>query len=454
MRASTIAIISLLLLLGAAFLTMVLSVQADCVPGDYGTPGDDVINCTTSGAPDATEVFGETGNDSITIDTGVTVSNSVYGDAPGATPSGNDTIVNNGSVNGGLYGDASFADGSGNDTIVNNGQTSALIGDSFSGDGSGNDTLVNNGQTSNMYGDTVSGGSGSGSDTITNNGAVNFGIYGDSISGDSSGNDTITNNGSVTTIVGDSISGDSSGNDTITNNGTTTNIYGDNLSGGSSSGSDTITNNGVVVGDIDAGGGDDTVIIRGLSVVGDGINGGDGFDTLTFDLSSTNPAELQAIAQQIAAANPAGGTITIFGSTYNWLNFEQLTQILTVLQGNGYGAPLAVFCAVGGGIDVYIVVGNRGLLSLRLTPGQIRGGLEQAFATTSNVRIGLSTSAAFYVLSSGELQANTADNSYAFRFFYEPLCGPLPDVPAEPVITPEPVEELPANTIVNRPFSG
>jgi hypothetical protein len=454
-------LIATLLLAGLGLSTLL--VRATCVPSDTGTPGDDTITCDVANPP-VSGVVGGDGNDTITIGAGVVVTAVSGGTLFGAPETGNDIIVNDGTVLGPIVGDAGTSAGGGDDVIVNNGSSGDIEGDTSSGAGSGDDIIVNNGTANNVSGDTGFG-VGTGNDTIINNGTA-AGVFGDSADGGSSGNDTITNNGVIQSdifadgsggfadgndtvtnngyIVG-SIYGDGgltigTGSDTITNNGTVTNI-------GGAGGNDTITNNGIVNGDILAGDGNDTVIIQGgVAVVGDSINGGNDYDVLTFNLSSTNPAELEAAAAVIAAANPAGGTITINGITYTWLNFEELTQILNIVRLNGLADPLALFCAVTGGIDIYNVVGQQGFISLYVSPQQISNGVAHALSTGTDILIGSSSTAQVYALSSGELRVN-GPNGFSFLLVAS-RCGVLPaPQPFQQVVE----EEIESGVIINRP---
>ncbi|MFN8372458.1 MAG: hypothetical protein U0694_06230 [Anaerolineae bacterium] len=442
-----------------------LSVQAVCNPTDTGGAGNDTIDCNLANPP-ATTVSGGDGNDTIIIGSGVFVPGDVVGGNVAGPEAGNDTIVNDGTLSGDIYGDTASGDGSGSDVIINNGFVNDIEGDTQGGNGSGNDIIVNNGTVNySLDGDTGYG-TGSGNDIIVNNGTVGT-IFADSADGDSSGNDSVTNNGTVQyDLYGDGSAGNSDGNDVIVNNGyvagniyadgdfgtgtgsdivvnngTTTNIYG-------AGGNDTITNNGTVNGDISAGDGDDTVIIQaGAAVVGNSIDGGNNFDTLTFQLNSTDPAELEAAAAAIAAANPAGGTLTIGGVTYTWLNFEQLTQLLNILRINGLADPLALFCAAVDGIDVYAINGNQGYFALYVSQQQISNGVAHAQEIGADVLIGTAALARAYALPTGEVRI-THPSGFSFRLAAT-RCGALP----EPQPFTEIVQEVEEDTfvIINRP---
>ncbi|MFN8374219.1 MAG: hypothetical protein U0694_15240 [Anaerolineae bacterium] len=436
-----------LVLLIAAFLTMALSVSADCLPGDIGTAGDDAINCTASNQPGGTaDVQGMDGNDTIVIAPEVTAFVSVSGDnTSGVNANGSDVIINDGTINGNILGDSLNGTGSGSDVIINNGYADSIVGDS-GGPGTGSDVLVNNGQVVNIMGDS-SNMDGSGADSLTNNGNADE-IFGDSIYANGSGSDTITNNGALAgDLYADTYQGNGSGNDTVVNNGVIGgSIYGDSELG-SGSGSDTIINNGAVNNNIIAGGGDDTVVISGMGYVAGIMDGGAGYDVLTFNLTTSDPEELLAIAAQIAAANPAGGTLTIRGIVYTWQNFEELSALLiSLVRLNSYGDPFAVFCALGGGIEVYAVVGNQGVLALSISSQALSNAINFAQANNSLVTVARSANSTLYALATGELQVN-APNGSDYTFSYQTLCGVLP----LPRAIAEDIEDEDAFTIINRP---
>lgn len=510
----------LMSLLSAAFF-----VHAICNPTDIGTVGNDTIDCDLANQP-VSDVEGREGDDTITIASGVTTANDVYGEGVavgtgsdtitnngnvgniigdgGSGADGSDTIINNGTAadlygdnnvavaaNGSdtitntgtvnyIYGDSLNGAGSGSDVITNTGTVNNdVIGDSFNGAGNGNDTIINDGVvTVFIIGDSSSN-SGTGSDTIVNNNLVGSSIYGDSRTGAGSANDSITNNGTVVSgIIGD---GDNvgSGNDTITNNGSAGNIFADSVVGGTNNGNDTVVNNGstnnifadgqfgtgtgndtvinggTVNNNILAGGGSDTVIIQANSAqVGGTIDGGAGYDVLTFNATSTDPAQLRSWAEQIAAANPAGGTITIAGHSYTWTNFEELTQLLfTLARINGMGDPLAVFCSLTDGLDVYAVRGNEGFLSLTVSAQTISNGIAAAAENGDIVQLGNSAEAVVYATVSGDLLIN-APNGFSFEFAYQNYCGTLP-VAGVVVVDEEAQEEQdPAFSIINQPYTG
>jgi hypothetical protein len=423
----------LLFILFIVFSVSVMVAHADCMPPP--TVGNDTISCDNTPPPGNTE--GQDGDDIIIIDTGVSAGGSyVSGGYVGViTPeSGNDIIINNGYV-GAIVGDGTLGDGSGDDTIINNGNVSGIHGDSSSGIGSGDDNIVNNGNAGSMTGDTLND-DGSGNDTITNNGTINgLGIFGDTSIGNGSGNDIITNSGIVNS-----------------------NIYGDNQAG-NGTGSDAITNSGDVNGNIIAGGGNDTVTIQGNNAnVSGTIDGGADYDTLTFNLSTDDPAQAEAWAAEFAAANPNGGTITINGHIYTWTNFEELLYFIespppVVLPGESRRP----FCAAVAGLDIYVVVGDEGVFSLYASAEEISAALSYARVyEIDEVVIETSETSQLWALITGELQVRTAEGEIVSTFLYQDYCGELPEVAAELYIVPLPTQsqEYPAYTIINQPYGG
>lgn len=93
-----------------------------------------------------------------------------------------------------------------------------------------------------------------------------------------------------------------------------------------------------------------TVVLSGPSHIVGGIDGGGGTDTLRFENMRGINAAKQAELAALAAADPAAGTVTLFGETMNWLNFEDIQadaaslvayQSLVVDQGlQGYASSL------------------------------------------------------------------------------------------------------------------
>ncbi|MEX2161155.1 MAG: hypothetical protein WD751_04495 [Anaerolineales bacterium] len=208
--------------------------------------------------------------------------------------------------------------------------------DPFAELGLGNDTFEQDAGTSvaGVNGDgtpinTLGEGNG-GNDTITINGTVTGVVIGDYVNyanGYDGGDDTIIINGTADGIQGDHAR--NGGDDTIIINGTVSYIYADNIV--IEGGSDDIQINGTVTGFIEADddgrpGGDDTVTLGTNAEVVGTIDGGDGTDTLRF----------RALRQsELSGYSAAGGTLTVNGHAYTWVNFESLIGLLQDLVENG-----------------------------------------------------------------------------------------------------------------------
>jgi hypothetical protein len=175
--------------------------------------------------------------------------------------------------------------------------------------------------------------------TIIVTGAGSVGIY-EEVDGD------VTNNGSVTAATGIAINtAVGVDDDTVTNNGVVTGGIAAIQTG---SGNDTVINNGSINGTVNLGTGDDTMIVRG--VVTGTMDGGADWDTLIFEMTvEGTSSDLDALAREMAAANPAGGSITINGYTFTWLNFESLINLLNFIVHHPSPRP----CAFDGRINAF-----------------------------------------------------------------------------------------------------
>lgn len=282
---------------------------------------------------------------------------------------------------------------------------------------SGNDTII---CTGNSPGTTLSG---SGNDLIINYGTAGF-------LEDEAGNSTIINYGTADGLIGNE------GNDTVINYGTVTTIYGD-------SGNDTIINYGAVD-NILARDDDDRVIIRGGTVTLL-IDGGDGYDTLEFELSichhDPRVTELSETFQTIPTLNPSGDTVVLNGS-YTWTQFEELvaTELwITFCDGRNEtsdaATPLVTYCNSLGGFDIYDVnaIGvdgrtTEGVLAIQTTYTEVRSALDLAISTGQNQLIESDTQGnQFWALNSNELQimgpeVNEIDKIYT-RILSPSECG-------------------------------
>jgi hypothetical protein len=296
-----------------------------------GTAGDDngvnAIVCTAVGpAPDADYGLG-LGDDEFTLDGAADPADSVTGDgledgSVNTGNGGNDTLQVDGLVLV-VIGDYTVGDG-GDDSITVDGFVLAVLGDGSTGDG-GNDTIIVNGTAFDVTGDGAGDGltGDGGNDTIIVNGGAGD-VTGDNADGNG-GDDTIIINGVVDNVYGDSVTVNG-GDDTIVINGLVNfDVTGDCTFTGDG-GDDHITVNGEVGGDVVGDcvggvGGDDTITIGNGAIIGGLLDGEDGFDTLEFD--AITQADLDALG-----LDPAGGSITIGGITYTWLNFESLIGLL------------------------------------------------------------------------------------------------------------------------------
>ncbi len=360
----------------------VIIVHADCQPN--GSGGNDNITCTGT---DTNGVNGGNGNDTITVEAGASVSHNNDAIAGG---DGNDYLVNNGTITATGVG---FADGlqgnSGNDTLINNG-TIIAGGNGMECEGNTTCVFVNTGAIE----------------------AIEQGIYA------GFGVDYITNTGNITSQNNVAIEGDS-GNDIIANSGD-------------------VNGNGT---DISAGSGNDTVMLQdGAQSSADNrlvVNGGTGTDQLVFNFSFHNPDELNAMAQQIAARSPAGGSITFRGQVYAWTNFEQLVNLLQLIitqpsftdgRLNAYEPwqTAAVYCEAQGGVKVLAIDANsQGQLAFSVDWATVQNAIAQAVNSGANTQIASGLGHSLWALSDGRsLQVNQDDGAYYFTFLAERCAAP------------------------------
>jgi hypothetical protein len=354
---------------------------------DGGDGHDRILNSSTV----AGAIIGGTGNDTITVLPGgranyiggndganslsnqgfvnTTLQGGIHNDTvtnfAGATASwldgfaGDDRVLNGGFLNADLIG------GDGNDSVVNLAGAYAA----FAHGNAGNDTVINGGWLNgSAYG-------GADSDTVVNLGGANAtNLYGDA------GNDSVFNGGYLIGTLFGGIGNDTlvnaafafaqaadlgDGDDQFTNGGWLNST----LQCGA--GNDTVSVGGYIQGGIACGDGNDLVYILNGVVAGQGaavigtINGGNGSDGLGFAFTVNVPslAAANAISAAIAAASPAGGTITIGSMTYTWANFEALYNLLSFniledviitipvtrrVNQHDAAAPVAIYCAAGG----------------------------------------------------------------------------------------------------------
>jgi hypothetical protein len=320
MRRKLLVIIVVLISITAGLLRPALAdCQVNGVVGSNGTAGDDTIICDNNPAPAGNvAVAGGVGNDTIIIDSNAQLGIAGDGTVAGmgiisAPVAGADTIIVNGTTNAAVYGD-----------FLNTNVNGAA------------DTITINGTVSSVEGDTTTGTAVNGGDTITINGTVTGNVMGDTQAFPSAADTNVA------------------GNDTITVNGTVGgNVIGDNMGaiGTRIGGSDTIIINstaqvtGNVNGEVNAtvGGNDSVTISVGATVTGT-ISGGNvagDFDTIIFSGTISDAAGYNQI-QTFVSCNPCSGSVTIDGHTYNFTNFEQLQNLLTLYIPPGPVTPVPV----------------------------------------------------------------------------------------------------------------
>ncbi|MCS7071930.1 MAG: hypothetical protein NZM00_10525, partial [Anaerolinea sp.] len=384
------------------------------IAGMDGGPGSDYIenNSLVTGV-----MLGGDGNDTVNNFAGA-AAHLLSGDA------GSDSVSNRGAVNTSLNGGAgndsvtnfaggvaSWLDGGpDNDRVSNLGFVNAsLIG------GAGSDSVTNfaGAFAAQMYGDA-------GNDTVVNGGFINGELRGGddhdvvinlggaqatNISGDY-GDDSVFNGGY---LVGQLYGGD--GNDTVVNAafsysagaqlgaGNDSFINGGYLNGllNCGDGNDTVSIGGFVNAGIACGGGSDIVSIFNGVVAGQGaavvglIDGGPGIDGLVFNFTVNVPSQAaaNAISAAIAAASPAGGTVTIGQVTYSWINFEALYNLLAFninepvivtiplarrINALDVAAPVAIYC-VAGAVELWTVgADGSGAHALSVSSAEVNAG--------------------------------------------------------------------------------
>ncbi len=382
----------ILMLSIAALGSVTAFVVVDCRP-QSGKPTNQTL---------CTGIIGGAGNNTITVEKGMSIKGPFFGDA----------VIGNG----------------GDDTIINNGTTVS------SGGGTG--------ENGDIEGDVATGNGGN--DMIVNNGTVAGDIDGDTAFGNG-GNDTLINNG----IVGDDIDGDNAshngGDDLIINNGT---VGGDieaddnTTAANSRGGNDMIIINGTVEGSIfgDFGvaiGGDDTVILQNGANGGSDhdmyIDGNDGNDTLVFNFTVNDRAALASLTTQIASANPADGSLTFNKQTFTWKNFENLQNQLTLagqISANVFANNEQVFASAQAtgrtNASVYCMTHTVSVISsdaqghseylFSVKAEKIASASKQATASKAEVELGTKDGQSLWALPSGELRMNNSATGYHFTF--------------------------------------
>lgn len=277
--------------------------HADCaVTGSTGSGGQ-VVVCT---GPDTDGYDGTANGDDVTVQPGATVTDAADDDAI-AVGAGADIITVNGGTVTAVNNDA-LSGGDGVDTITVHAGSLDAEEDAIDGDAQ-DDIITVNGGT--LHGDEQAVDGGDGSDTITINGGILTSTDDEVVKG-GAGNDIVSITGGSLTTPNEDVIDTDEGNDvvSIANATLTTLDEPDHVAVQLDIGNDQLTlgNGAVIVGNED-----------GL------LDGGDGTDTLVFAMTVPQ-SDLAAVQAAIAAASPAGDSITINGLTYTWEDFETLVD--------------------------------------------------------------------------------------------------------------------------------
>jgi hypothetical protein len=314
---------------------------ADCaVTGATGSGGQ-VVVCTAS---DTDGYDGTANGDEITIQPGATVTDPADDDAIIGN-AGEDVITMNGGTVTAAMNDA-LAGGDGNDVITVHagnldGEEDAVDGDP------GDDVLTVNGGV--LVADEQCVDGGDGDDTININGGTL--TCDDEVLKGEAGAENITITGGSLTSTGEDVIDTDEGDDVVSirNATLTTQDEPGHVAINLDSGDDQLTL------------GDGAVIqgnVEGL------IEGGDDTDTLIFAMTVPE-GDLAAVQAAIAAANPAGDSLTINGETYTWQNFESLVD---QVEAQSPGAPEIPALGVPGLVLLALLLVGAGALLMRSRP--------------------------------------------------------------------------------------
>lgn len=126
---------------------------------------------------------------------------------------------------------------------------------------------------------------------------------------------------------------------------------------------------------VDAGDGDDRITVQDDAEIDGIIDGGDGFDRLTLDVD-VDEDDYDDVKDELEDAG-SSGCVDISGREYCWRSIEELNSILTIvrrqarnytqenaasfserLNGQQLTAPVALFCEVNGSISVWDIGAN------------------------------------------------------------------------------------------------
>ena len=422
-------------------------------------PGSQVVTCTGTDT-DGFDTW--TDNWTVTVEAGATVSNEFN---KAIELRFNNVIVNDGTITteGTTYADGTPTTG-GHDGIytarfgeVTNNGSITTAGTASNGIEVWNDnTITNTGtittQATSSYGirADLQNNTLDNSGTITSENSNSGGVY---LQG--AGN-TLDNSGTIEAQGANSQGVLMTASGSLTNSGSITATNTNSYAVLGSAGADTVVNSGTLDGQVSLGAGDDQVALSEGAVVTQTIDGGADSDSLSFAFTveaSAYPA-LAAVINDASA--PAGGTVTINGNTYSWINFEHLIDLLEVLgvpaggtsgsgSGGGSGAPVVIitinaipdgrlnsmdfaataipFCAPDG-LDLYAATGGEVDFAFHVDAAAIEAGLAAAAAADAPVEIvpeAARLDVHLYALASDTLQVNGADG-YAYTFA-STVCG-------------------------------
>jgi hypothetical protein len=193
-----------------------------------------------------------------------------------------------------------------------------------------------------------------------------------------------------------------------------------------------------------------------------------GFTASSFSMKSTGTLNITFFAGAccngaVYSTNIAtAGTFTFNGTDYGSIEIDSfsgvyLDDLIIGTSATGapevprinvgdWGAPIAMYCTEGGGLDIYDIVDDEGFLAYRISDQAIANAIATATESGQNVSLIDIPNAEVWVLSSGEIQVNTG--GYAYGFTYQSVCGALPE-PAL-VSSSEIEDEEDVGVIINR----
>jgi hypothetical protein len=206
-----------------------------------------------------------------------------------------------------------------------------------------------------------------------------------------------------------------SNNSTITNSGTisgtTASIWGMSLN-------QTVINSGTLNGDVWLMAGGDSFNAAG-GVVHGLIDGGDGYDVLSFTMDISADSWESALAALTGNLDPSGGTVVLGGITYTWANFEELRGLIQLyairdrrINGLDIAATAIVYRLQETGVELYTPQGE---WAFRAEADAIRAALAQAKSSGGPVEIGARLGLALVAQPDGSLRATGPGYAFAFQ---------------------------------------